>query len=45
MRNFATQIDMSVEIKNKTAGYHWHILRLPIFVKNAFKKMKKHSSS
>ena len=28
-------------IHNKMAGYHWHILRFPIFVKNAFKKMKK----
>ena len=27
---------------NKTVGYHWHILRPPIFVKKAFKK--KHSS-
>ena len=25
---------------NKMAGYHRHILRLPIFVKKAFKKMK-----
>ena len=26
--------------QNNTAGYHRHILRLPIFVKKAFKKMK-----
>ena len=26
-------------LKNKTAGYQWRILRLPIFVRKAFKKM------
>ena len=27
-------------LSNKTADYHRHILRLPIFVKKGFKKMK-----
>ena len=28
------------EFTNKTAGYHQHILSLPIFVKKVFKKLK-----
>ena len=37
---FWTQLSLLAGKWNKTAGYHRHVLRLAIFVKKAFKKMK-----